>query len=203
MIFASCCFSSEAVQKCFSFLACPKFLGFFNIRPERVDEILRSDFNCGYIAAISTVALVLLLFLLLRFVFWLIFRTKRCGSVVVPSENGDLIVTRNAVEAVVREEVESFPQIYLRKLLLFRRGNTYLLKLFCRFERGAEGMPDIAGRIRTRLNEVMLQQFGIDSIREVSICIERLKESDADGGHGADGADGDNPIDYSHAVSGF
>jgi len=198
MIFSSCCFSSAAVQKCLTSLACPEFLGFFNITPEKLDKILQSDFNCGYIAAISTVAVVLLLFLLLRFVLWLIFRTRRCGMVVVPSENGDLTVTRNAVEAVVREEVESFPQIYLRKLLLFRRGNTYLLKLFCRFERGAEGMPDLAGRIKTRLNEVMLEQFGIDSIREISICVERLKESDGD-----DRSGGDDSVDYSHAVSGF
>jgi len=198
MIFSSCCFSSAAVQKCFTSLACSKFLEFFNITPERLDEILRNDFNCGYIAAISTVAVILLLFLLLRFVLWLFFRTRRCGMVVVPSENGDLIVTRNAVEAVVRGEVETFSQIYLRKLLLFRRGNSYQLKLFCRFERGAEGMPDLASRIKTRLNEVMLQQFGIDSIRDISICVERLKESDGD-----DRSGGSDPVDYSHAVSGF
>ena len=203
MVLASCCFSS-AVRKCFSFLACPEFLGFFNIKPERLEEILRSDFNCGYIAALSTVAAILLLFLLLRFILWLFFRTRRCGIVVVPSENGELTVTRNAVESVVRDEVESFPQIYLRKLLLFRRGGVYRLKLFCRFERGAEGMPDIASRIRTRLNEVMLQQFGIDSIKDISICVERLKESDGDGdGDGQDGVSGDAPVDYSHVISGF
>ena len=196
MVFASCCFSS-AVRECFSFLA-SEFLGLFGIRPEILDEILQSDFNCGYIAALATVAAVLLLFLLLHFILWLFFRTRRCGVVVVPSENGELTMTRNAVESVVREEVESFHQIYLRKLLLFRRGSTYRLKLFCRFERGAEGMPDIASRIRTRLTEVMLQQFGIDSIKDISICVERLKESDGDGPSG-----GDDPVDYSHVVSGF
>lgn len=201
MLCSSGCFGSEAVQKCFSFLVWPEFLEFFNIKPEAVDRILQSDFNCGYLAAILSVVILLLALLILRLILWLFFRTKRCSSVVVPATDGDLIVTRSAVESVARTEVESFPQIYLRKLLIFRRGNVYSMKLFCRFERGSQGMPEIAADMKKRLTEVMMQQFGIDSLKEITICVERLKETE----HGPIPGPGpeEPPADYSHVVSGF
>ena len=202
MLFCSSdCFCSDAVRKCFSFLVWPEFLEFFGIRSETVDKILQNDFNCGYVSAIMSVVILLLVLLVLRLILWLIFRTRRCSSVVVPAENGDLIVTRCAVESVARHEVEAFPQIYLRKLLIFRKGNIYSMKLFCRFERGSAGMPEIAADMRKRLTEAMMQQFGIDSLKEISICVERLKETDdrSDGGAGPE----ESPADYSHVVSGF
>ena len=201
MFCSSDCFGSAAVQKCFSFLVWPEFLQFFHIEPEAVDRILQSDFNCGYIAAISSVVLLLLAILLLRLILWLIFRTKRCSTVVVPAENGELVVTRSAVETIARGEVESFPQIYLRKLLVYRRGNVYSMKLFCRFERGDAGMPEIAADMRKRLTDAMMSQFGIDSLKDISICVERVKETD-DGPDRGCGPE-ESPGDYSHVVSGF
>ncbi|MBQ7207938.1 MAG: hypothetical protein IJS01_09095 [Lentisphaeria bacterium] len=202
MVFCSSdCFCSEAARKCFSFLVWPEFLEFFSIRSETVDRILQNDFNCGYVAAILSVVILLLALLFLRLILWLIFRTKRCSTIVVRAENGDLIVTRRAVESVARTEVESFPQIFLRKLLIFRHGKIYSMKLFCRFERGSAGMPEIAADMRQRLTEVMMQQFGIDSLKEITICVERLKETES-GPVSTPGPE-EPPADYSHVVSGF
>ena len=41
------CVNAGAVQKVMEFFACPEFLKFFNINPDTVDKILKSDFNCG------------------------------------------------------------------------------------------------------------------------------------------------------------
>ena len=53
--------ASGAVQKTMEFFACPEFLKFFNIKPETVDKVLQSDFNCGFISALAVVVLLLLL----------------------------------------------------------------------------------------------------------------------------------------------
>ena len=174
------CVNPGAVQKAMEFFACPEFLKFFNIKPESVDRVLQSDFNCGFIAALALVVFLLLLLLAVRILFFFIFRTRRCNKVLVPSADGDLIVTRKAIESVVRAELAGFSQINVRKLLLFRSGKKYSLKLFCQFSREGAGMPEIAQELRPRIKEVMNKLFGIDTMSDITICIEKLRSDEDD-----------------------
>jgi hypothetical protein len=179
--------NSGAVQKVMEFFACPEFLKFFNIKPETFDRVLQSDFNCGFIAALAFIVFVLLLLLVIRFLLFLVFRTRRCGKVVVPSPDGNLIVTRKAIESVVRAELSGFPQIFVRKLVLYRKGKKYSLALYCLFSKEGAGMPEIAHELKGRIKEVMNKLFGIDTMSEVSICIERLKDGEDDADSGEEG----------------
>lgn len=174
--------ASGAVQKTMEFFACPEFLKFFNIKPETVDKVLQSDFNCGFISALAVVVLLLLLLLAVRILFFFIFRTRRCNKVLVPSADGDLIVTRKAIESVVRAELASFTQITVRKLVLYRRGKKYSLKLFCLFANDGVGLPEITQKLKPRVQEVMNKLFGIDTMTGISICIERMKDDEDEEG---------------------
>lgn len=171
-----------AVQKTMEFFACPEFLKFFNIKPETVDKVLQSDFNCGFISALAVVVLLLLLLLAVRILFFFIFRTRRCNKVLVPSADGDLVVTRKAIESVVRAELTSFTQITVRKLVLYRRGKKYSLKLFCLFANDGVGLPEITQKLKPRVQEVMNKLFGIDTMTGISICIERMKDDEDEEG---------------------
>lgn len=172
------CVNAGAVQKVMEFFACPEFLKIFNIKPETFDKILQSDFNCGFIAALAFVVFVLLVLLVIRLLLFLVFRTRRCGKVIVPSRDGNLIVTRKAIESVVRAELAGFSQIIVRKLVLYRRGKKYSLALYCQFSKEGTGMPEIAQDLKVRIKEVMNKLFGIDTMNEVSICIEQLKDDE-------------------------
>lgn len=174
--------ASGAVQKTMEFFACPEFLKFFNIKPETVDKVLQSDFNCGFISALAVVVLLLLLLLAVRILFFFIFRTRRCNKVLVPSADGDLIVTRKAIESVVRAELTSFTQITVRKLVLYHRGKKYSLKLFCLFANDGVGLPEITQKLKPRVQEVMNKLFGIDTMTGISICIERMKDDEDEEG---------------------
>ncbi|MBE6394103.1 MAG: hypothetical protein E7044_08640 [Lentisphaerae bacterium] len=174
--------ASGAVQKTMEFFACPEFLKFFNIKPETVDKVLQSDFNCGFISALAVVVLLLLLLLAVRILFFFIFRTRRCNKVLVPSADGDLIVTRKAIESVVRAELANFTQITVRKLVLYRRGKKYSLKLFCLFANDGVGLPEITQKLKPRVQEVMNKLFGIDTMTGISICIERMKDDEDEEG---------------------
>ena len=172
------CVNAGAVQKVMEFFACPEFLKIFNIKPETFDKILQSDFNCGFIAALAFVVFVLLVLLVIRLLLFLVVRTRRCGKVIVPSRDGNLIVTRKAIESVVRAELAGFSQIIVRKLVLYRRGKKYSLALYCQFSKEGTGMPEIAQDLKVRIKEVMNKLFGIDTMNEVSICIEQLKDDE-------------------------
>jgi hypothetical protein len=174
------CVNAGMVQKVMEFFACPEFLKIFNIKPEACDKILQSDFNCGFIAALAFVVFVLIVLLVIRLLLFLVFRTRRCGKVIVPSPDGNLIVTRKAIESVVRAELAEFTQITVRKLVLYRKGKKYSLALYCQFSKEGAGMPEIAQELKVRIKEVMNKLFGIDTMNEVSICIERLKDGEDD-----------------------
>ncbi|MBR1953386.1 MAG: hypothetical protein IKA32_12455 [Lentisphaeria bacterium] len=173
--------ASGAAQKMMEFFACPEFLKFFNIKPETVDKVLQSDFNCGFISALAVVVLLFVLLLVVRILLFFIFRTRRCSKVLVPSADGDLVVTRKAIESVVRAELANFAQITVRKLILYRSGKKYSLKLCCLFSSDGVGLPEITQELKKRIQEVMNKLFGIETMTGISICIERMKEDDTDG----------------------
>jgi hypothetical protein len=99
---------------------------------------------------------------------------------MVQSGDGTLIVTRKAIESVIRAELAAFSQISVRKLVLYRKGKAYSLKLYCQFARDGVGMPEIAQQLTPRLKEVMNRLFGIDTMNKIDIIIERLKSDDDD-----------------------
>lgn len=135
--------------------------------------LLESEFNRGYLAALVLVLALVVALLILKFVFFLMFRTRRAANVTVKSPDGDIVVTRDAVcEAVVRE-LERYPELELRKLRLFRRGKAYLLTLDCEF-RGSRGVPEVAERLRSQLREKLKELFGIESLRSIGIVVEKI-----------------------------
>ena len=69
---------------------------------EFYQELLSSDFNCGYVTGAGIVLGLLVLLLIVRLVLRILFRRRRCGAIVVPSPNGDLTISRNVVEKAAR-----------------------------------------------------------------------------------------------------
>ena len=119
------CADAGTVHKAMEFIACPEFLKFFNINPETVDNILKSDFNCGFISAVSIILFIFLLVLAIRILAFIFFRSRRCNKIMVQSGGGTLIVTRKAIESVIRAELAAFSQISVRKLVLYRKGKLW------------------------------------------------------------------------------
>ncbi len=141
--------------------------------PKAWKILLESDFNRGYLAALVLVLALVVALLILKFIVFLIFRTRRASSVTVKSPDGDIVVTRDALEEAIDRELELYPELYLRKLRMFRRGKAYMLTLFCEF-RGSRGVPDVAGRLRPQLKDKLKQLFGVEALRSIRIVVEKL-----------------------------
>lgn len=156
--------------------------------PRAWKTLLESDFNRGYLAALALVLALVVALLILKFIVFLIFRTRRASSVTVKSPDGDIVVSRDALEEAITRELEQYPELYLRKLRMFRRGKEYILALFCEF-RGTSGVPDVAERLRPQLKERLKQLFGLEALRSIRIVVEKLAVPIAE--RGSDKADDD------------
>ena len=200
MVCASACFQSGALKGFFECIANPKFLKYLNIDPKSVESVLNSDFNCGYLAAIFTVAGLLILLLVIKIFLFFIFRTRKCSRVVIPAPEGNLTVSRAAIESVIRNDLAQYKELTIRKMLLYRTGKNYSIRLCCQFDSEGEGMPELTGKINPRIREVLKDLFGMERIRNIDICVEKIRENDDEAGNDFDEPSGNR---YGNVVTGI
>ncbi|MBS1370205.1 MAG: hypothetical protein HPZ91_09660 [Lentisphaeria bacterium] len=141
--------------------------------------LLDNDFNIGYAAGAGLVIGLLILLLVLRIILRLLFRKRRCSSIVVPDADGELTISRDAVEKAARSVLDEFGELDVRRIQLYRQGRSYSLLLYCTFIGGGKGLPEVSGVIRPRLIETLRKLFGIASLRKVQFRIDTLEEAPA------------------------
>ncbi len=140
-------------------------------------ELLSNDFNRGYMAAIGLVLAVFILALVLRLAMMLLFRTRRCNWVPVPSESGNLVVSRKAIENAARQVLEAFPQLTVRRISLYRRGKKrYLMTLQCYFSAKGKGLVQTTEEVKPKMLEMLTRVFGIEALKEIRFQVEALED---------------------------
>ena len=139
---------------------------------EFYQELLSSDFNCGYVTGAGIVLGLLVLLLIVRLVLRILFRSRRCGAIVVPSPNGDLTISRNVVEKAARTVLDKVGELDIRRIQLYRKGKNYSLLLCCTFFDGGNGVPEIADGIRADIQETLRKLFGITTLKRIDFRVE-------------------------------
>ena len=137
-------------------------------------QLTGNEFNRGYLTALALVFGILLVLLVLKIVFWICFRTRRCGNVVVRSAAGEVIVSRDAVCALLRRELRGFSQLEVRNIRIMRRGGNYFLHLHADFHTGENGLQVVLDEVRPRLLAALKETFGIVSIKQIKLMIDEL-----------------------------
>ena len=137
-------------------------------------QLLQSDFNRGYLAALAIYMALFIALMVLRFLFWLAFRTRGCSEVVVPCRDGDIVVSRDAVTMAVSHELADFPALDVRKIRLFRRGKVYSMTLLCVYGGGESGIPELAANFKPRIIDSLKSTFGIDSLKRIKVVVEKM-----------------------------
>ena len=137
-------------------------------------QLAGNEFNRGYLTALALIFACLLALLLLKFVLWIFFRTRRCGSVVVKSSAGEVVVSRDAVTALLSRELRGFDQLEVRNIRILRRGGSYFLRLHASFRTGEKGLQAVLDEARPRLLEALKETFGIVCIKKIKMVIEEL-----------------------------
>ena len=140
------------------------------------NALLGNDFNKGYVAALCFVLVLILILLLIRFVLFLVFRTRKCKSIVIPDSQGDVSISRTAVENAVRKTVSAYPELNLRALKLYRKGSSYALNLHCILD-GSHGtaFSTLVENLRPALLEMLKDTFGITRLRKIRFILEEYE----------------------------
>ena len=136
-------------------------------------QLLQSDFNRGYIAALVLYMALFIALMILRFLLWLAFRTRSCSEIVVPRRDGEIVVSRDAVTMAVAHELEAFPELDVRKIRLFRRGKEYLMTIFCTYG-GGDGIPAVSDGFKPRVLDSLKRTFGIESLKRIKLVVEKM-----------------------------
>lgn len=146
--------------------------------PALWQRLLGNDFARGYMAALSLFIAIFVLVLFVRIALWLCFRTRRCSNVVVPGEGGDIVISRDAVTAVLEAELKAFPQLYVHRIRITRRGKKHFLALYCAFSTKTTSIPALLQEIKPRLQNSLKEVFGIESVKAIRVVIEEMEDED-------------------------
>ena len=148
-------------------------------KPEFWQQLLSSVFNRGYIAGLGLVIALLVFLFIIKIIVKIVFRTHRCSSIPVPCADGDLIISRDAVENAARQVLATFPQLSVRRIQLYCRGKNYSMTLFTTFAQDEKGgLPELADKVKPKMTETLRRVFGIDSMKTIRFQVEELGKGD-------------------------
>ena len=144
--------------------------------------LLGSDFNRGFMAALALILLLMVFLLLVRGILRLVFGTRRCSSVVVKRADGDTIISRDTVAALVNRELAKYPAIHSDRIVLTRRRNVYQLTIYCEYLLSDRtGIPAFCDEFKPKLQEALVKSFGISGISAVRLWVDAVPADDVAG----------------------
>lgn len=146
--------------------------------PQWWRSLLGSDFNQGFISALVVILGLILILMFLRGVLFLLFRTRRCSHVVVERPDGDTVVEREVIRAVIERELASYPAITAEKVVLTRKGKKYRLTVYCHYLLGDQaGLPAFCDEFKPRLLTAFEKGFGIKNIVAIRLWVSSSDEN--------------------------
>ena len=140
--------------------------------PARWQNFAQSEFGKGFITALCLILAFMLLLLVIRGIFKLIFRSRRCSAIEVFREDGSTMVNREVISSVVDRELAAYPAVSAEKILLTRKGSTYQLTVYCTYLLSDQsGIPAFCDEFKPKLLGALAKGFGIDSLQEIRLWI--------------------------------
>ena len=139
-----------------------------------------TDFNLGYFFALVVVALTLLGLFLIRIILKIVFRKKRCSSIIIKSNNGDTFISAIAIMSVIKALEKEFRSLSINKVDLYRYRKTPFLEVYLDFDASNGGLPPHADKFKKRVIESLDSLFGIKNIKKVRLHLRHIQLHDLD-----------------------
>ena len=148
--------------------------------PQWWRALLGSDFNRGFMAALVLILLLMVLLMLARGIIRLVFGTRRCSCVVVKRTDGDTVISRDTVAALVNRELVNYPAIRSERIVLTRRRSVYQLTIYCEYLLSDQtGIPAFCDDFKPKLQESLAKSFGITGISAVRLWVDAVPGDDS------------------------
>ena len=147
--------------------------------PQWWRALLGSDFNQGFMAALTLILLLMVILLIGRVILRLVFGTRRCSSVVVKRADGDTVISRDTVAALVNRELANYPAIRSDKIVLTRRRSVYQLTIYCEYLLSDQtGIPAFCDEFKPKLRDALVKSFGISEISGIRLWVDSVPSHD-------------------------
>ena len=146
----------------------------------RFNLLWANDFYRGVIVTLALIVGVCLLYFILKMIFWLKFRWRRCREVMIEMPAGKVMVSENALTAALQSELAKFRQLVIRKIAVYRKKNKYRMVIFATLapDYGSELMPQLFMAVKPLLTQRMEDVFGIKDFDDMTIRIEEFIPED-------------------------
>ena len=95
-------------------------------------------------------------------------------GVTLERKDGDIFISRNAINNAVCRLEREFPALEIQKVLLQRRYRELDLSVTVIFDSSEEAFDSVAGAFKQRIFTMLNKSFGIDSIKTVSIILSKI-----------------------------
>lgn len=147
---------------------------------DRFNLLWANDFYRGVIVTLALIFGVCLVYFILKMIFWLKFRWRRCRTIMIEMPAGKVMVSENALTAALQSELAKFRQLVIRKIAVYRKKNKYRMVIFATLspDYGSELMPQLFMAVKPLLTQRMEDVFGIKDFDDMTIRIEEFIPED-------------------------
>lgn len=135
-----------------------------------------TEFQKGATVAGVTIFSLILLYAVVRMLLSLHFGRQRCTEITVEQEHGRIVIAKDAIEAALRCELARFRELNVRKIVLFYYKKSYQMEIYASYN-SSESEANLVGlfaSIRPLLLEKLRQLFGVDSLEDLVLKVERF-----------------------------
>ena len=140
------------------------------------NTVKANDFNRGYFIGVCVGLAVVIVLLIIKIIFKIIFRRRRCRELQVISGAGAVVIGIKALEDTVRSELTGFSSVKINQIRLYRIRKKYMFNIACEYDGSDGSLVQITDKIRSVLNKMFTEFYGVNSIRTINLKFERLSK---------------------------
>ena len=143
-------------------------------------EVWQVEFSRGALCAAGVFLAILIFYWILKIIIFCKFGRRRCSTVMVSREHGDIVISADAVSAALRSELKQFCELDIRRILLFRKRKIYSVEIRCALVNNADnrGLPELHSLIEPLIKKRMADIFGLTEIDRIVLKVERSRDYD-------------------------
>ena len=147
---------------------------------EVFQEVWKVELFRGVLLTLGVFFGILVLDWLIRILIFCKFGRRRCSTVCIKCPSGDIVVAAKAISAAISTELKAFPELDVRKIILFRKRGVYSVEIRAALVKTAvsRGLPELHSLIEPLIKKSVDEIFGLKTLNSVTMRIERTGKFD-------------------------
>lgn len=143
-------------------------------------EIWKVELFRGVLLTLGVFFGILVLDWIIRILIFCKFGRRRCSTINIKCQNGNIVVAAKAVSAAISSELKAFPELDVRKIMLFCKRGIYSVEIRAALVKNtaSRGLIELHSLVEPLIKKRMDDIFGLKEISDVTIRIERTGKFD-------------------------